>query len=59
MLLIENIRKIYNFELRWIFGILLEKVTFMDSISKDFSFQDPNVEELALELLEHTCVIGN
>ena len=22
-------------------------------------FQDPNVEELALELLEHTCVIGN
>ena len=35
------------------------KSNFYGSISKDFSFQDPNVEELALELLEHTCVIGN
>ena len=27
--------------------------------TEDFFLKDPNVEELALELLEHTCVIGN
>ena len=36
-----------------------KKTVFFLDPHKDIFFQDPNVEELALELLEHTCVIGN